>query len=116
MDDPRAMNLGIANAKLTTVKAEEHVDSALEIGNYELSSATGNQLGYGNYVVIWKRQGDRWLLHRDIWNTSQRLGKVKTQDPVSLPRSINRPPLRYIVYVGYISMAIVLLALYIPLC
>jgi len=23
------------------------------------------------YVVVWKKVGGQWLLHRDIWNTSQ---------------------------------------------
>jgi len=24
----------------------------------------------GKYVVIWKRDGGQWKIHRDIWNTS----------------------------------------------
>jgi len=24
----------------------------------------------GKYVVIWKRDGGQWRIHRDIWNTS----------------------------------------------
>ena len=27
----------------------------------------------GKYVVIWKRQGDDWKLHIDIWNTNSPL-------------------------------------------
>ncbi|GAA4454693.1 hypothetical protein GCM10023189_21500 [Nibrella saemangeumensis] len=69
-----AMDIGVAKAKLTTVEAEDYGDTAVEIGHYELSSATGDQLDHGKYVVVWKRQGDRWLLHRDIWNTSQSPG------------------------------------------
>ncbi len=24
----------------------------------------------GKYIVIWKRNGQTWQLHRDIWNTN----------------------------------------------
>ncbi|GAB3170309.1 YybH family protein [Telluribacter humicola] len=66
-----AMQMGIAKARLTTIEAEELGDTATEIGNYELSSATGDAIDQGKYLVIWKRQGDRWLLHRDIWNSNK---------------------------------------------
>jgi ketosteroid isomerase-like protein len=23
----------------------------------------------GKYIVVWKKDGDAWRLHRDIWNT-----------------------------------------------
>lgn len=66
-----AMQMGVAQAKLTTTEAEEHGDTATEIGNFVLSSSTGELIDQGKYLVIWKRQGDRWLLHRDIWNSNQ---------------------------------------------
>ncbi|HEV7346818.1 YybH family protein [Telluribacter sp.] len=69
-----AMQLGVAKARLTTGEAEEHGDTATEIGNFVLSSATGDQIDHGKYLVIWKRQNDRWYLHRDIWNSSQSAG------------------------------------------
>ncbi len=66
-----AMNMGVAGAKLTTVAAEEFGDTAIEQGQFVLSGADGSQLDYGKYVVIWKRTGDQWQLHQDIWNSSQ---------------------------------------------
>lgn len=66
-----AMNMGVANAQLTTVEAEQHGDTAIEIGHYRLSTSNGDLIDHGKYVVIWKQQGDQWFLHRDIWNTSQ---------------------------------------------
>ncbi len=42
----------------------------MEQGRYELADADGNVADHGKYIVIWKRDGDDWKLHRDIWNTS----------------------------------------------
>ncbi|WP_247236051.1 DUF4440 domain-containing protein [Telluribacter sp. SYSU D00476] len=66
-----AMEMGVARIRLTTVEAEEHGDTATEIGNFVISSATGDTIDQGKYLVIWKRKDGRWYLHRDIWNSSQ---------------------------------------------
>jgi ketosteroid isomerase-like protein len=65
-----AMDMGIKNARLETVEAEGHGDTAIEIGKYLLSGETGNVMDRGKYVVIWKQVGGQWKLHRDIWNSS----------------------------------------------
>ena len=28
-------------------------------------------LDSGKYIVVWKREGDAWRWHRDIWNSSR---------------------------------------------
>ena len=66
-----AMDSGVKGAKLTTVEAFASGDTAYEVGQYELSAADGKVLDGGKYVVVWKRQGGQWRLHRDIWNTSR---------------------------------------------
>jgi ketosteroid isomerase-like protein len=55
--------------KLTTVEVEAHGDTAHEVGTYELSTADGKIIDKGKYVVIWKREGGQWKMHRDIWNS-----------------------------------------------
>jgi uncharacterized protein (TIGR02246 family) len=65
-----AMDMGIKNAKLQTIELEEHGDSAYEVGKYTLSGVGGQIMDQGKYIVIWKKQGGEWKLHRDIWNTS----------------------------------------------
>jgi ketosteroid isomerase-like protein len=65
------MDSGIRGAKLTTLEVEGHGDSAHEVGQYELRDQGGKVLDKGKYVVIWKRDGGRFKLHRDIWTTSQ---------------------------------------------
>jgi ketosteroid isomerase-like protein len=63
-------NSGIKGASLTTVEVEGHGNTAHEVGKYELRGADGKVLDHGKYVVIWKKDGASWKLHRDIWTTS----------------------------------------------
>lgn len=65
------LDSGVRSVKLTTLEVEAHGDTAHEVGQYELSDQAGKLLDRGKYVVIWKRDGGRWKLHRDIWTTSQ---------------------------------------------
>jgi len=61
---------GIKGASLVTVEVESHGDTVHEIGKFELRGADGKVLDHGKYVVIWKKEGTAWKLHRDIWTTS----------------------------------------------
>ncbi len=63
-------NSGIKGASLTTVEVEGHGNMAHEVGKYELRGADGKVLDHGKYVVIWRKEGASWKLHRDIWTTS----------------------------------------------
>ena len=65
-----AIDTGIKSARLETVEAEGHGDTAIEIGKYTLSGEAGKIMDRGMYVVIWKQVGGQWKLHRDIWNSS----------------------------------------------
>lgn len=65
-----AMDGGGKQVKLTTVEVEAHGDAAHEVGTYALISDGGKPLDNGKYVVVWKREGGQWKIHRDIWNTS----------------------------------------------
>jgi uncharacterized protein (TIGR02246 family) len=61
---------GVKGVKLKTLEVEAHGDVAHEVGEYELADAAGKVLDRGKYVVLWKKEGGRWKLHRDIWTTS----------------------------------------------
>lgn len=62
---------GIAGATLTTTEVESSGDLAYESGTYEMKTKDGKVADRGKYVVVWKRVAGKWMLHRDIWNTSQ---------------------------------------------
>jgi ketosteroid isomerase-like protein len=60
---------GITNAKLDTVELEFFGDSAVEVGTYVMHQ--GEELAdQGKYIVFWKKEGEQWKYHRDIWNSS----------------------------------------------
>ena len=64
------LDSGVKGARLKTLEVESHGDLAHEVGQYELLDAAGKILDRGKYVVIWKKDGGRFKLHRDIWTTS----------------------------------------------
>ena len=67
-----AMGMGVKSVKLQTAEVEAHGAMAHEVGNYTMLAADGKEIDRGKYLVIWKRDGNVWKLHRDIWNTSIR--------------------------------------------
>jgi ketosteroid isomerase-like protein len=64
------LDSGTRGVTLKTLEAEGHGTTAHEVGQYELRDPAGKLLDRGKYVVIWKRDGGKWKLHRDIWTTS----------------------------------------------
>lgn len=41
----------------------------IEIGETEFLSADREILDCFNYMVRWRKSGDSWLIHREIWNS-----------------------------------------------
>jgi ketosteroid isomerase-like protein len=65
-----AMDMGVKSVKLQATEVETHGAVVHEVGSYSMHAADGKQIDRGKYLVIWKREGNAWKLHRDIWNTS----------------------------------------------
>jgi len=64
-----ALDAGLTEATLDTVEVDSTGDTAVEVGRYTLRAKGGQVADAGKYVVVWKREGGGWKLHRDIWNT-----------------------------------------------
>lgn len=53
-----------------------HVETVVQgdlgyfLGNYTLTDAAGGTVAQGKYIEIWRKQGDRWMLSRDISNSN----------------------------------------------
>ena len=62
------IDAGAKSATLQTTGVESAGDLAYETGLARLVAADGSETR-ARYVVVWKRVGDRWKLHRDIWNS-----------------------------------------------
>jgi ketosteroid isomerase-like protein len=62
--------LDVKDASLATVSAESAGDTVVEIGRAVLTLASGQTVPV-KYVVHWKRDGETWKWHTDIWNMNQ---------------------------------------------
>ena len=67
-----AIDSGMKVDDLHAIEVEARSDMAGEIGVFTLSvpGDGGPTKVAGKYIVIWKRSGHTWQLHRDIWNTN----------------------------------------------
>ena len=43
----------------------------METGKYTMMDADGKVVYDGKYMVIWKRDGDGWKIHRDMGNSNR---------------------------------------------
>jgi ketosteroid isomerase-like protein len=68
-----AMDMGVTRVQLETVEFSQMGEIAVEVGRYTLAGREMPVLDAGKYVVVWKREGDAWRWHRDIWNSSRPL-------------------------------------------
>jgi ketosteroid isomerase-like protein len=64
------IDAGFRDFSFEVLEVEKKGDSIYEVGKYKLNGADGKQADHGKYLVVWKRQGGQWKLHRDIWNSS----------------------------------------------
>jgi uncharacterized protein (TIGR02246 family) len=65
------LDSGVTGVDLATTEVEAQGPLAFEVGTYVIKVKDGAVADRGKYVVVWKKVGGQWLLHRDIWNTSQ---------------------------------------------
>ncbi|HEX6534166.1 MAG TPA: SgcJ/EcaC family oxidoreductase [Gemmatimonadaceae bacterium] len=64
------IGLGLTGMSLETVELADLGEVAIEVGRYALHGEGGAVADHGKYIVVWRRTDGRWLVHRDIWNTS----------------------------------------------
>jgi uncharacterized protein (TIGR02246 family) len=61
---------GIARVQLDTVEVEGHGDTAHELEALAFFDANGTKVDEGKAIVIWKKVGEEWKLHRDIFSSN----------------------------------------------
>ena len=68
--------MGIKNIRLNTSEVMGGPDQVVETGSYEMSDSS-KVVDKGHYIVVWKKEGDKWKIYRDIWNSSNRPAAAK---------------------------------------
>jgi uncharacterized protein (TIGR02246 family) len=58
---------GLKSVRIETVDLQLAGDVAYEVGEATLGLPTGPAVM--KFVVVWKKAGGQWQVHRDIWNT-----------------------------------------------
>jgi uncharacterized protein (TIGR02246 family) len=64
-------DMGLRDVKLETLDLEINGDTACEVGKATLNvEPPGGEpaTAVAKFVVYWKKDGDTWKWHRDIWN------------------------------------------------
>ena len=64
----KSIDSGVKDVTLETAEVESAGELAYETGIVRLVAKDGT-VSTARYVVIWKRIGGKWLLHRDTWNS-----------------------------------------------
>lgn len=62
---------GIARVQLDTVQVEARGDLAYEQEALGFFDANGTKIDDGKAIVVWKKVGDDWKLHRDMFSSNQ---------------------------------------------
>ncbi len=57
--------------RITTVDLDTHAMTAIETGTFEVQTEAGLAVDSGKYLVVWKRVGEGWRMHRDIFNSDR---------------------------------------------
>jgi ketosteroid isomerase-like protein len=65
----KAMNMGIREFDLNTLKIWGDSSILAEEGTYKFSDIAGKQLDRGKYIVLWKMEAGNWKMFRDIWTS-----------------------------------------------
>lgn len=60
--------MGVSSFTLNTKEIFEGDETVTEVGVFEMGDGK-KTFDKGRYVVIWKKDGDKWKLFRDMWNS-----------------------------------------------
>jgi uncharacterized protein (TIGR02246 family) len=61
-----------SQSEVKTTEVMATGDWAVEVGTFVSTAADGSHADHGRYMAIWKKVGEKWMLYRDMWNSSMR--------------------------------------------
>lgn len=56
--------------EIKTTEVMESDGMAVEVGTFAETGADGSHRDHGKFIAVWKNVGGKWMLVRDIWNSS----------------------------------------------
>ncbi len=62
--------MGIKKFRLNSNEFVGGPEAVVEIGTYEMSDSA-KQIDNGKFFVVWKKDGDKYKIYRDIWNSNK---------------------------------------------
>jgi uncharacterized protein (TIGR02246 family) len=65
-----ALDSAIGSVELKTLEVFAQGPTATEVGRYELHDKAGKVVEHGKYIVVWRHEGGKWKLLRDMFSTS----------------------------------------------
>jgi ketosteroid isomerase-like protein len=86
------VDAGFKGLELTSNEVEASADHADEEGSYRLIGADGSTADTGKYIVIWKYENEKWVLHRDIWNSNNPPLPMAAAAPAAAPGAAPESP------------------------
>jgi uncharacterized protein (TIGR02246 family) len=63
------MAQGPSMISIKTDESYTHGDDGVRRGTYRVTTKDGQEIEVGKFVELWKKNGDKWELRVDIWNT-----------------------------------------------
>lgn len=61
---------GGSKMKITPLEVMEGDGWAVEVGSFVETAANGSHRDHGRYTAVWKNVSGKWMLYRDMWNSS----------------------------------------------
>lgn len=62
---------GITEVDLGTDELHLVSDGAIEVGHYQVKAGNGQVVDNGKSMVYWKKDGNKWYMYRDMWNSNR---------------------------------------------
>ena len=60
--------MGLRSIRINTGEVSGGPEEVVETGTFELSDSA-RVVDKGKYISIWKKDGDKWKIYRDMWNS-----------------------------------------------
>lgn len=66
----RTLEAGVETIDIDTLEVETHENSAFRVGLATLLDGDDEPIDEVKFIEVWKREGEEWRIHRDIWNSN----------------------------------------------